>query len=74
LDVQTAKKKAALIREQGQQKYNMKLLRELEADKTRKLMVVNALCIFFLTLLGMFYLVSRKTKFDVFEQIFSLFD
>ena len=52
----------------------MKLLKELEADKTRKLMVVNALCIFFLTLLGILYLVSRKTKFDIFEQIFSLLD
>ena len=47
-DVEVAKLKAKVIREEGQLKYNLKLLNELEADKSRKLMVVNVLGLVFL--------------------------
>jgi len=55
-DVETAKLKAAKIREEGQLKYNLKLLNELEADKARKLMVVNVLLITVLAIVGIIYM------------------
>lgn len=44
-DVESAITKAAKIKADGRLKYNLKLLKELEADKKRKLMVVNTLAI-----------------------------
>lgn len=55
-DVETAKLKAQTIKEQGQLKYNLKLLQELEADKSRKLMVVNILAVLSLAAVGVTYL------------------
>jgi hypothetical protein len=52
----------------------MKLLKEREADKQRKLMCVNALCIFFLLLVGTLYLVTEKTSFDLEEYLLKLLD
>lgn len=51
-DVQVAKLKAAIIREEGQQKYNLKLLTELEADKKRKLFAVSVLLVISLLMVG----------------------
>jgi hypothetical protein len=52
----------------------MKLLNELEADKKRKLMVVNLLCFIFLMAVGALYLISEKTTFDLEEFIIKLLD
>lgn len=55
-DVESAKLKAQQIREEGQLKYNLKLLQELEADKARKLMAVNVLLMLSLSALGIVYI------------------
>lgn len=53
--MESAISKAAKIKADGRLKYNMKLLKELEADKSRKLMVVNALAIASLTMVFIAY-------------------
>jgi len=52
----------------------MKLLKELEADKQRKLMCVNILCVIFLGLVGVLYLVSEKSSFDLETYIFKMLE
>ena len=54
-DVESAINKAAKIRAEGRLKYNLKLLKELEADKSRKLMVVNVLMVGCLVLVFITY-------------------
>ncbi len=54
-DTEQAKKHAAFIREQGLQKYKQKLLKELEADKRRKLLVVNIFFLLAMVVLAMLY-------------------
>ena len=60
-DVENAKLKAAKIREDSQIKYNLRLLKELEADKSRKLMVVNVLMVLTLAIVGVVFLLFEKS-------------
>ena len=60
-DVENAKLKAAMIREDSQIKYNLRLLKELEADKSRKLMVVNVLMLLTLAIVGVVFLLFEKS-------------
>ena len=63
-DVEIAKIKAAKIREEGQLKYNLKLLNELEADKARKLTVVNILLLICLAIVGIVYSFFEQTFWE----------
>lgn len=60
-DVENAKLKAAKIREDSQIKYNLRLLKELEADKSRKLMVVNVLMFVALCAVGVVFMLFEKS-------------
>ena len=63
-DVERAKEKAKRIREQGIQKYKNSLLKELEADRNKKLCVVNFLWFLTILILSGFYYAKNWIDLD----------
>lgn len=66
-DIEKAKKKAAKIEEEGLTRYKKRLLAELEADKKRKLLVVNLLFALAMACVAGLYYSSDQIGFSLLD-------